>query len=399
MGKGALARATGVAAACLALAACGGRASTDGPTTTPTSASATPSASPSVDGKAMPAPGPLTSPPVSPDILVFGKDTLPTSVTSAISKLPGVVATEPFAMGQFFNEEQGVTYAAVDPSTFRRFAQSPVAQATDVWRRVADGEIAIEPALARKLQDSSGYLRLGSAKESPQVHVGAYAVPVQPNPQGISAIDAVVNEKWVKDLHMRPDNALLISTGNAAPQPVEKKVRALVGKSAATTILSVNLDITAPRTAVLTGGSVASAVGSFTYRINGGGTVTPDPAWVAANIRTETLPVVGTVRCHKVMLRQLRQVMLEIQQRGLASKIHDYGGCYVPRYIAGTQTLSFHTFGTAIDLNVSENQRGTVGRMDRSVVQIFEKWGFTWGGHWRWTDPMHFELARLVGTG
>jgi len=70
----------------------------------------------------------------------------------------------------------------------------------------------------------------------------------------------------------------------------------------------------------------------------------------------------------------------------------------VPRFIAKdpAKGLSFHTFGTAIDLNVPGNQRGTVGTIDRRVVRIFEQWGFNWGGNWRYTDPMHFELARIV---
>ena len=84
---------------------------------------------------------------------------------------------------------------------------------------------------------------------------------------------------------------------------------------------------------------------------------------------------------------------------GLSKSIYQYGGCYVPRYIAGSHTLSFHSFGTAIDLNVPDNQRGTVGKMDRRVVDIFRHWGFAWGGYWHYTDPMHFELASLVKSG
>jgi hypothetical protein len=71
----------------------------------------------------------------------------------------------------------------------------------------------------------------------------------------------------------------------------------------------------------------------------------------------------------------------------------------VPRFIAGTTTLSNHAFGLAFDLNVPENQRGTVGRINRQVVAIFQSWGFTWGGVWHYTDPMHFELNRLVHPG
>ena len=71
----------------------------------------------------------------------------------------------------------------------------------------------------------------------------------------------------------------------------------------------------------------------------------------------------------------------------------------MPRYIAGKSTLSNHSFGTAIDLNVQDNLRGVPGKMDRRVVAIFKRFGFAWGGDWRWTDPMHFELARLVKQG
>ena len=55
-----------------------------------------------------------------------------------------------------------------------------------------------------------------------------------------------------------------------------------------------------------------------------------------------------------------------------------------------------HSFGLALDLDITGNQRGTVGEMNRDVVQIFESWGFTSSGHWRYTDPMHFEANRIV---
>ena len=36
--------------------------------------------------------------------------------------------------------------------------------------------------------------------------------------------------------------------------------------------------------------------------------------------------------------------------------------------------------------------------MDRTVVAVFKKWGFRWGGDWRYTDPMHFELGTIIRT-
>ena len=111
------------------------------------------------------------------------------------------------------------------------------------------------------------------------------------------------------------------------------------------------------------------------------------------------MPIIGRVTGNVVMLPQLRGALNDVVKAGLSKSIYQYGGCYVPRYIAGSHTLSFHSFGTAIDLNVADNQRGTVGKMDRRVVEIFHHWGFAWGGDWHYTDPMHFELASLVKSG
>ena len=98
---------------------------------------------------------------------------------------------------------------------------------------------------------------------------------------------------------------------------------------------------------------------------------------------------------------QINAALLEVQQRGLADAIDpgQYAGCYYPRFIADTTTLSNHSFGLALDLNTPGNQRGTVGEIDRDVVAIFKTWGFAWGGDWRWTDPMHFELAEVKRAG
>jgi hypothetical protein len=154
------------------------------------------------------------------------------------------------------------------------------------------------------------------------------------------------------------------------------------------------------QTAFLTGGSVAEAVGSFSYRYYEDGTVEPDPAWAAANLRTETVPILGAVTCHRVMLPQLRGALQEVVDSGLDDRVDpsDFGGCYAPRFIASdpSKGLSLHTWGIAIDLNVQSNLRGTTGEIDRRVVDVFKRWGFAWGGDWAYTDPMHFELAAIV---
>jgi hypothetical protein len=358
------------------------------------------SATPQAGDLDVPAPHELTAPLLSSDVLVFSKDTLPDSTIEKIKAIkgkdgkPAILAVEPMAMGQFYVDEQPVTYAAVDPRTFWRYTVPGTAHTAEVWKRVAGGEIAVQPTIGRKLQAKDGYLKLGNGSDAPRAHVGAYAQLL--NPLWARQIDAAVNYKWAKPLGMTPGNAALISMGAPSPQSIMKELQSAAGSGASIQILGPNLDLSVTQTAVLTGGSVADKIRPFNYTANSNGTVNPDPAWVAEYIRTEVMPIIGPVRGNKVMLPQLRGALNEVVHEGLSKSIYQYGGCYVPRFIAGTNTLSFHSFGTAIDLNVPDNQRGTVGKMDRNVVRIFKSWGFAWGGDWHYTDPMHFELAHLA---
>jgi hypothetical protein len=344
-------------------------------------------------------PGKLSDPLLSSDVLVYSQNSLAEETIQKIKAIKGVDVVEPISMGSFFVGEQEITYAAVDPATFRRFTPPGTAQTEAVWERVAGGEIAVEPAIARKLEQEDGFMRLGNESSADEIHIGAYAQILPPTVA--RRINAVVNYKWVDKLGMRENNAMLVGMGARSPQSIRKQLQKYAGTKASVQILGPDLDIKATQTAFLTGGNVAAAVGSFSYRANPDGTVDPDPAWVAANIRTEEMPIIGSVTGHRVMLPQLRAALNEVVTRGLSSKIRTYDGCYVPRFIARdpSRGLSFHTYGTAIDLNAATNYRGIPGDMDRTVVSIFKKWGFAWGGDWNYTDPMHFELARLVKAG
>lgn len=337
-------------------------------------------------------PGPLRDPLLPADLLVYSQQPLSPRTVARVARLPGVGATEQLSLAQVGIENRVITVAAVDPATYRRFTPVTSARLRPVWTRVAEGEVAITPWLGRRLADPGGVLRLGNDSDAPGVHVGALA------PQ-IPRVDAVVNERWGEDLGMRMGNALLVSTGRlVAPQRVRPAIERIVGDQASVQILGPDLDTSVRQTAFLTGGSVAQSVGTFSYVVLDHGRIAPDPAWVAANIRTEEVPILGRVTCHRVMLPQLRAALTEVVMDGLAGAIHpdEYAGCYYPRYIAGTTQLSLHSFGIALDLNVPGNRRGTVGEIDRRVVAIFKKWGFAWGGDWAWTDPMHFEMNALV---
>jgi len=392
----------------LALAGCGGSA-------IPPPASAEKTAAPSATSGptrtdvpeslrdvAMPHPGTVKTPLFTQDLLVYSQDPLPSGVVGAIKAVKGVQAAEQFSMASFYVEEQEVRYAAVDPNTFRRFTPAATAQSNEVWDRVADGEIGLVPAVRDAVAVQGDNVKMGNGQDAQVLHIGAVAwLNEQFN---VPFVQAVVNERWAPKLHMPEGNALLISTLKLDPAKIQPQVQALAGDKATVQVLGPgrNLDPHSALTAVLTGGSVAQAVGSFTYTVNADGSVNPDPRWIREYIRTEQVPILGAVRCNKAMLPQLRAALQEVVKLGLASKIHpsEYGGCYVPRYIGHdpSQGLSFHTWGAAIDLNVPGNQRGTAGTIDRRIVQIFDRWGFEWGGRWRYTDPMHFQLTRIVAV-
>ncbi|WP_374454124.1 M15 family metallopeptidase [Nocardioides sp.] len=334
----------------------------------------------------------------SADILVQWDQALDASTIKQIERLKGVAHTERIGLGQVSLENRVLTVASVDPGAYRLFTRADVADFQEAWDRVAGGEMATDKKIGRRLADEDGMIRLGSDDDAPTLHVGAYT------PQ-IPTIDMVVNTAWAEDIEMATDNGLLISTDAISPASIRKPLEKLVGKDASVQMLDIasriGLDPGATLSAIPTGGSIGSVVGTYRYRVIGGGRIAPDSSWVAANIRTEAVPILGSVTCHKDLFPQLRQALLEVQQLGLADEIHpgEYAGCYYPRFIANTTTLSNHSFGLALDLNVPGNQRGTVGEMNRAVVAIFKKWGFAWGGDWRWTDPMHFELAEVKRVG
>ncbi len=335
----------------------------------------------------------------SADILIQWDKTIDDDLLKKIEKLKGVAHTERIGLGQVSLENRVLTVASVDPGGYRNFTEVKVADFQEAWDRVAGGEMAIDQKVAKRLADKDGMIRLGSEDDdAPSLHVGAYT------PQ-IPTIDMVVNTAWADDIEMATDNGLLISTDGTTPATIRKPLEKLVGKDASVQMLDIasriGLDPDAKLTAIPTGGSIGSVVGTYRYRVIGGGRIAPESSWVAANIRTEVVPILGSVTCHKDLFPQLRAALLEVEQRGLSGSIHpsEYAGCYYPRFIANTTTLSNHSFGLALDLNVPGNGRGTVGEMDRDVVAIFKTWGFAWGGDWRYTDPMHFELSEIKRVG
>jgi hypothetical protein len=138
--------------------------------------------------------------------------------------------------------------------------------------------------------------------------------------------------------------------------------------------------------------------GEFAARPDPGrpGYLQMDPAWERSHIATERVPVLGRVTCNVALFPQLRGAMRELAAEHLAGTIHSYSGCYARRFTNRdpSQSISHHTWGIAVDVNVPQNPFGATPDQDPRLVTVMERWGFIWGGTFLRPDGMHFEYRR-----
>jgi hypothetical protein len=336
-------------------------------------------------------------PPVQPlterrraDVLVQLPAPLP---PEQVQQLAPAGHTVTFRAGTVRLGERDVPALGVDPSSFRAFTAQGTAEADAVWQAVARGELVASHAFGQEAG-----LQLGGdvpvapagGAEPVTLRLGALATT------GVPGSELVVDEATGEKLGLKPATAVLVAAPEGKdPVVLAEEVRKVAGEGARVDLLSPPAQ---NPVAFLTGSKAAQAFGAFSYRYYPDGTIEPDAEWVRRNIVTATLPIMGRVTCHRLMVPQLRGALQEVQDAGLGHLLKTYDGCYVPRFIARNpdNSISLHTWGIAIDMDAATNYRGIRGTMDDRIVAIFKKWGFRWGGDWRPTDPMHFELGALL---
>jgi D-alanyl-D-alanine carboxypeptidase-like protein len=152
--------------------------------------------------------------------------------------------------------------------------------------------------------------------------------------------------------------------------------------------------------AVLPQAMVKERFGEFSWRPGAADGFVQDPAWESANLATARVPILGRVRCNRALLPALAGAMGELRQRNLARLVDPeaYAGCWNPRLTRGGGGVSRHAWGAAVDLNVAGNPTGLASAQDPRLVEVMERWGFTWGGRWLVPDPAHFEWLRRPGS-
>lgn len=121
-----------------------------------------------------------------------------------------------------------------------------------------------------------------------------------------------------------------------------------------------------------------------------------DPAWEDTHIATERVPLLGQVTCNVALFPQIRGAVRDLVGLGLQDTIESFSGCYARRFANRdpTQAISHHTWGVALDINVGTNPFGAPPDQDPRMVEVFERWGFIWGGTFIRPDGMHFEYHR-----
>ena len=150
--------------------------------------------------------------------------------------------------------------------------------------------------------------------------------------------------------------------------------------------------------AVLPQAMVKERFGEFAWRKGPADSFVQDPAWSAAHLATARVPVLGRVHCNRALVPALAGAMGELRQRGLARLVDPeaYAGCWNPRLTRSGSGVSRHAWGAAVDLNVAGNPTGLASAQDPRLVEVMERWGFTWGGRWLVPDPAHFEWLRTA---
>ncbi len=105
------------------------------------------------------------------------------------------------------------------------------------------------------------------------------------------------------------------------------------------------------------------------------------------------------------MARRLAAVSAELDRlpKAFDRYLAPASGTYNCRPIAGTNRVSAHGWGFAVDIvaNQSDYWRWAAtdgaekvayrNRIPLEIVHIFERHGFIWGGRWYHYDTMHFE--------
>ncbi|MEX0789302.1 MAG: M15 family metallopeptidase, partial [Actinomycetota bacterium] len=316
-------------------------------------------------------------------------------IVDQVRAVPGVGASARVLLANIVVEVPGgdalVSIAAVKPDEFRPLAPEATAQAKFVWEGLHRAQTLIAH---EQFQIFGGKPLSTLAAKGPKgrdiLRIGGLASSGIPNLAG-----AMMSIDQANELGLGTPTLLMVGLNqDARSAEVINQLRKVVPG------VAFEPSTQGGSRTFFAGASAQRAIGNFRYTENEDGTISQDRGWVAQHITRRSVPLLGEVTCHRIMLPQLEGALTEIRDSGLSASIKpgQYGGCYSPRFIQsdGSKPLSMHAWGLAVDINVADNPVGARPTLDPQVVAIMERWGFRWGGRWSPPDGHHFELAALI---
>ena len=190
------------------------------------------------------------------DLLIVAPRTLPHSVLTAVSRLPGVTAIEQIEAVRMRINGAYTAVLGVDPSVFRTFAARPTGASNALWDGVASGGIAVSYTMGKLDKLTLGGTVAATGRTAKRLRVVAFGT------MGIGGVNAVMSDSVARSLGAPAGNAIVVSTRASDFTADAAAARRLIPRGAGVEQL-VSL-ITVPGGAVTVNGSGAAGAGPAT---------------------------------------------------------------------------------------------------------------------------------------
>jgi len=139
------------------------------------------------------------------DLLIVAPFSLSRKLLAAVSRLPGVTATERIEAVRMRINGAYTAVLGVDPSVFRSFAARPTGASNALWEGVAGGGIAVSYMMGKLDKLPLGGTVVAAGRTTRKLRVVAFGT------MGIGGVNAVVSDKVARALGAPAGNAIVLS--------------------------------------------------------------------------------------------------------------------------------------------------------------------------------------------
>jgi peptidoglycan DL-endopeptidase CwlO len=139
------------------------------------------------------------------DLLIVAPFSLSRGLAAAVSRLPGVTATERIEAVRMRINGAYTSVLGVDPSVFRTFAARPTGASNALWEGVASGGIAVSYTMGKLDKLPLGGTVAATGRANKRLRVVAFGT------MGIGGVNAVVSDAVARSLGAPAGNAIVVS--------------------------------------------------------------------------------------------------------------------------------------------------------------------------------------------